>query len=301
MNKSAQASFTKYKLGAVALVIAQLTSVSPATAQIVSPVNNLPSLLRWRSPAQNLPKKSPQKPLGRFSFVQPKLPNTGIPSGRQRGAAGRGNCLNVSVPLTALVPAVHKPVGDGQFAATMINLWGLTAKSHPTLLFYVPYSNAAVQNGEFVLQDIEDNDLYRAKINFPSSPSVVKISLADMSAPLEIGKMYHWYFKVHCNQQSMSGPIFVEGWVQRVALAPKVSDRLAAATPFQKIELYAENGIWYDTVADLAQMRLQNPRNGELKADWQQLLQSVGLADIQAEPIITANLESSKGKSSFEF
>lgn len=304
MNKSAQASFAKYKLSAVALVLAQTISTIPADAQILKYVNNVPVLLPRRSPAQNLPNRTqtkPQKPAGRVSFVQPKLPSTGIPSGRQRGAAGRGNCLNVDVPLTALVPAVQKPIGDGQTDLMMTNIWGLTAKSHPTLLFYIPYANASAQAGEFVLQDKEDNDIYRTMIALPPIPSVVKISLAAMSAPLEIGKMYRWYFKVRCSVQNMSGPIFVEGWMQRVALEPKISDLLAAATPLQKIDIYAENGIWYDTVADLAQMRVQNPGNEELEADWRQLLQSVGLADIQSQPVVTATLKDSNVKNSFKF
>lgn len=304
MNKSAPASFAKYKLSAVALVLAHTTSTIPAYAQINKYVNSVPVLLPRRSPAQNLPNRTqikPQKPAGRVSFVQPKLPSTGIPSGRQRGAAGRGNCLNVDVPLTALVPAVQKPMGDGQTDLMMTNVWGLTAKSHPTLLFYVPYSSASAQTGEFVMQDEEDNDIYRATINLPQTPSVVSMSLANMSAPLEIGKMYHWYFKVRCSVQNMSGPIFVEGWMQRVTLAPKISDRLAAATPLQKIDIYAENGIWYDTVADLAQMRVQNPGNEELEADWQKLLQSVGLADIQSQAVVTATLKNSKVKNSFKF
>lgn len=303
MNKSAQASFAKYKLSAVALVLAHTTSTIPANAQIVKYVNSAPVLLPRRSPVQNLPNRTqikPQKRSGRVSFVQPKLPSTGIPSGRQRGAAGRGNCLNVDVPLTALVPAVQKPMGDGQTDLMMTNIWGLTAKSHPTLLFYIPYANASAQAGEFVLQDEEDNDIYRTMIALPPTPSVVKISLAAMSAPLEIGEMYRWYFKVRCTP-NMSAPIFVEGWMERIALEPKISDRLAAATPLQKIDIYAENGIWYDTVADLAQMRVQNPANQELEADWQQLLQSVGLADIQSEPVVTATLKNSNVKNSFKF
>lgn len=304
MNKSAQASFAKYKLGAVVLVLAHTTSTIPADAQIIEFVNSMPVTLPRRSPARNSPNRTqtkPQKPSGRVSFVQPKLPSTGIPSGRQRGAAGRGNCLNVDVPLTALVPAVQKPLGDGQTDLMMTNIWGLTVKSHPTLLFYVPYTSAFAQTGEFVLQDEEDNDIYQAAIALPQTPSIVSMNLASMSAPLEIGKMYHWYFKVRCSAQNMSGPIFVEGWVQRVALEPKISDRLAAATPLQKIDIYAENGIWYDTVADLAQMRGQNLGNEELEADWQQLLQSVGLADIQSQPVVTATLKDSNVKNSFKF
>lgn len=299
MNKSLQASFAKYKLGAFALVLAQTTWTNAANAQIVQSINNFSD----RPPKRSLPQLSappsqgkPQQRSGKVSFIPPKLPFAGIPSGRARGAGGRSNCLNVNVPLTALVPVEKKPIDDGQEARLVTNVWGLTARSHPTFLFYVPYPHASAQTAEFVLQDAEDNDVYRTTINLPQTPSIVSLSLNSMSAPLKVGKMYHWYFKVRCSRQSMSGPVFVEGWVQRVELKPNVAHQISVATPYQKIALYAENGIWYDTIADLAAMRSQNFQDRALQADWQQLLQSVGLANVQSELVVAASDSNSQGE-----
>lgn len=291
MNKSARASFTKYKLGAFALVLAQTTWMNAANAQTVKPVNNIadrqPKRSLPQSPASPPPNK-PQQP-GRVSFISPKLPFSGIPSGRARGAGGRSNCLNVNIPLTALVPAEKQLMtNENQEARLVTSVWGLTTKSHPTFLFYVPYTQALAQTGEFVLQDAEDNDVYRTTINLPQSPSIVSLSLESMTAPLKVGKMYHWYFKVRCQVRSMSGPIFVEGWVQRVELKPHIERQIALATPYERIALYAKNGVWYDTVADLAAMRSLQATDMALEADWQKLLQSVGLGNVQSESVVAA-------------
>lgn len=298
MNKIARASFTKYKLGAFALVLVQTTWINAANAQIAEYVNSVAD----RTPKRSLPqipvstsKKKPQQS-GRVSFVSPKLPFSGIPSGRARGAGGRSNCLNVNIPLTALVPAEKQLQTNGQQEARLVtNVWGLTTKGHPTFLFYVPYTQTLNQTAEFVLQDAEDNDVYRTTINLPQTPSIVSLSLESMSAPLKVGKMYHWYFKVRCQARSMSGPMFVEGWVQRIELKPNIAQQIAAAMPYEKIALYAENGIWYDTVADLAAMRSHFPDEA-LEADWQKLLQSVGLGSVQSESVVAATSASeSKG------
>jgi len=105
------------------------------------------------------------------------------------------------------------------------------------------------------------------------------------SAPLAVDKMYHWYFKVRC-QQNMASPVFVEGWVQRVVLNPTVTNQIATANSLQqKVALYAEHGIWYDTAALLAQIRLQNLEDAAAKANWYSILETINLSTLASETI----------------
>lgn len=227
------------------------------------------------------PTKAParrSRRASRVQFVLPKLLDKGAPIGRRRGAAGRGNCLAVNPPLTALVPAAGTlPVS---------NVWGLTVTKHPTFWFYVPYSDTSASSGEFVLQDEADNDVYRALITLPERPGVVSLRLPSTSAPLELGKLYHWYFKVNCDQQATSGPVFVEGWVQRVTPSPTLESQLAAATPQQQVALYAANGIWHEALTSLAKLRQVNPEDTALTTDWAELLQSAGLGELASAPMV---------------
>ena len=269
-------TFSKRSLGIVVLMLASTSYITQVDAQNVD-VNKTSTPTSIRSP-----KQAPRP--RRITFIQPKLPSNGTPSGRQRGAAGRGSCLNnVNIPLTAVVPSIKKSADNGNRAIVATNVWGLTVKEHPTFLFYVPYTPPAT--GEFVLQDSEDNDIYRFPIMLPKEPGIIRLQLPPESAPLALDKMYHWYFKIRCSQ-NMASPVFVEGWVQRVNLNAAIGDRLANTTSLhEQVTLYAENGIWYDTVATLAQIRLQNLEDTASSADWQNLLKTIDLSTLASYAI----------------
>ncbi len=268
-------TFAKRSLGIVVLVLASTSYITQVKAQNLD-VNKVVT------PTSRGSLKPAPRP-GRITFIQPKLPSNGTPSGRQRGAAGRGSCLNnVNIPLTAVVPSIKTSADNENSAIVATNVWGSTVKEHPTFLFYVPYTYPAT--GEFVLQS-EDNDIYRSPIALPKEPGIIKLQLPPDAIPLAVGKMYHWYFKVRCSQ-NMASPVFVEGWVQRVNLNATISDRLANATSLhEQVVLYAENGIWYDTVATLAQIRLQNLEDTASSADWQKLLETIDLSTLASESI----------------
>ncbi|MBW4665105.1 MAG: DUF928 domain-containing protein [Chroococcus sp. CMT-3BRIN-NPC107] len=279
-------AFTKRALGSIILVFINTSYINPVEAQNIAPVNQFFERSTKRSLRQ-LPGTTtakPQKRSGKLNFIQPKLPSSGVPSGRQRGAAGRGSCLhNVNIPLTAIVPSIKISHSNGDSAIVATSVWGLTVKERPTFLFYIPYAQSAA--GEFVLQDSEDNDIYRAPVNLPKEPGIIRLQLPPESAPLAIDKMYHWYFKVRCSQ-NMASPVFVEGWVQRIALNLTIANQINTATSLQQqVALYAENGIWYDTAAILAQMRVQNLEDAMSKVDWQNLLSTIDLSLLASESI----------------
>ncbi|MBV9388920.1 MAG: DUF928 domain-containing protein [Chroococcidiopsidaceae cyanobacterium CP_BM_ER_R8_30] len=237
----------------------------------------------WAEPA-TIAKHTPGKQEVQ-SFAPPPLPDEGAPTGRSRGAAGRGNKCVVEPPLTALVPASEQSLGKEQQKVTYV--WGETVAEHPTFWFYVPYSRATLHSIEFVLQDAEDNDVYRTSVNMADIPSVVGVRLPSTTAPLKIGKLYHWFFKTKasCNEQSSDIEDYVEGWVQRVQLSSVLAKQLEAATPTQQINIYTANGIWYEALTTVAKLRLAAPKDANLNASWAKLLQSAGLGDIASKPI----------------
>lgn len=234
-------------------------------------------------PAATVSKNSNNLPV---NFVQqPELPNNGAPVGRRQGAAGRGNCA-LEPPLTALVPAVNKTLDEGQAKATYV--LGKTTAEHPTFWFYLPYSPKSLRSVEFVLQE-GDEDVYRTPIAPPQKPGIVSFRLPSTATPLEIDKQYRWFLKINFNcdsQQLSDGKDYVEGWVQRVQLSPNLTRQLEAATPQQRIALYAENGIWHEALTTLADLRLVDAQDATLQDDWTELLQSTGLADIASKPIV---------------
>ena len=228
----------------------------------------------------------PVRPLGvatsakTVSFVPPEIPTNPPPGGRARGGAKRGTCSLVKPELTALVPFTEQ-------ASSVVNVWGLTTEAHPTLLFYVPYSQNSAYPTEFVLQDQELNPIYQKAIALPNRPGVVSISLPNNAPQLEVNKQYRWFFTIYCDPEKQSPPIYVEGVIKRVNLNKAITQQLEKASPRQQSGIYAQNGIWHEALRTLVQLRQQNPQDVALETEWKNLLSSIRLDDIATEPILS--------------
>jgi hypothetical protein len=163
---------------------------------------------------------------------------------------------------------------------------GLTFAEHPTLWFYVPYSLTATRPVEFVLFDNQGKELYRTLLSESgTAPGVMGFQIPETVPPLAVNKRYKWYLTVFCDANERSDFRSVEGWVQRVALDPKLQPKLEQATPQQKAALYTQAGVWHEAVTTLAQLHRQNPNNANLQQQWQELMQLIDLGAIAPEPI----------------
>jgi hypothetical protein len=191
--------------------------------------------------------------------------------GRRIGGGSRNPCPSVNFPLTALMPETNS---------------GKTIAAHPTFSFYVPYSLQQISLGEFVLQEVEGNDVYRLEFALPKKPGIVSLGVPATKTPLEKNKLYRWYFKLYCKSQESSTPIFVEGWVQRVATTSHLEKQLQAAEQ-EAYTVYAENDLWYDAIALLIELRQAYPSDARLDRAWVELLSSKGvnLQTLGREPI----------------
>ncbi|MCX7596650.1 MAG: DUF928 domain-containing protein [Fischerella sp.] len=212
----------------------------------------------------------------RFREQEPDGSSRGRPT-KRRGTGSRGNCPPVELLTTALIPVKNV---------------GLAVEEHPTFWFFVPYKTADISTGEFVLQDEVNKDVYRTYFTLPETPGIVSLKLPS-TAPLAIDQTYQWYFKLYCRNTidsaaaNLSNPVFVRGWVQRVAIKPDLEYKLkSVTTPRQRIALYAEHGIWYSALSELAKLRLSEPRNPIINNDWTLLLQDVDLEDLNSQPLI---------------
>lgn len=248
----------------------QITLVSAISWVIVSFIfHSLP--VEAQSAASN--NQGSSNSSGRQQLPQqpsPDFSGEGRP-GRRSGGGSRSPCPAIEPSLTALMPATNL---------------GKTVAERPTFWFYVPYSSQQAPAGEFVLQGKGGNDLYRTRLTLPQTPGFVSFSTPPTAAPLEVNQSYRWYFKLYCQSQPASAPVFVDGWVQRVELTPELESQLRSAKA-QDYAIYAANGIWYDALAHLAELRLSNPANTRLEQEWAKLLgaRGIGLAQLRREPI----------------
>lgn len=213
-------------------------------------------------------------------YNPPKPPPEPPPGGRVLGGAKRGICPAFKPELTALVPFTQK-------SASGIDVWGLTTATHPTFWFYVPLPKNLAYPAEFILQDEAANPIYQTAIALPDQPGVIGITLPKTVSPLELNKRYRWFFSIYCDPEKHSPPIYVEGVIQRVTLSQAIAQQLAKAKPQQQSAIYAENGIWYETLTILAKLRMKNPEDTKLQAEWRNLITSIGLSNVATQPIVS--------------
>ncbi|MCP6760161.1 MAG: DUF928 domain-containing protein [Fischerella sp. CENA71] len=222
-----------------------------------------------------------------FISVEKDPPNRGTPPAKE-GTGSRGNCI-----YKEDMPPLTRVVGDSQLK--------LTTKGYPTFWVYLPYTSQEATNGEFSLQD-GDSEIFRIRFQLPAKSGIVGISLPSTIPALVVGKEYRWYFDINCSASVFSGdsptPASVTGLVQRISISAELERELKTAkTPLEQIVAYAKHGIWYETVTELAQLRLQEPNNSTFKKVWIELLttENIGLKKVSQEPIVgNITLEVSK-------
>lgn len=218
------------------------------------------------------------------TFAAPPPPSdVGAP--HKRSHAGSRGCRKsnkqLSQPrrksLTALVPKLK--TSGTELAG------GLTTTEHPTLLFYVPHNLTAEHSIEFVLKDRQDNYVYQNKFIGKETPSgIVSVKVPDRIS-LQAGRNYSWHFLIYCGDSSTPAN-YVNGSIQRVE-RPELENQLKVAQAEDKVVLYADRGIWYEALAELAKLRRTDPRNENFREDWLSLLRSIGLEHLGSEPFVS--------------
>lgn len=209
--------------------------------------------------------------------IENKQYGRGQVPGRSRGGGRRDDCPAVSVPLTAITSQTEDTTQNPPIAI----VGGVTTAERPAFWFYIPYTLNPELTAEFVLQDEAGTEIYKlSSPDFPNTeqtPGIIRVSLPAMVPPLEIGKVYEWYFKVNCGVEV---PIYTNGGIERISLNNALSQQLAEASPQEQARLYQENGIWYDAITTLGNLWRSNSNDAVIAEEWNRLLQTLGIADI---------------------
>jgi hypothetical protein len=205
--------------------------------------------------------------------------------GNREGAATRGACkveTSATEPdLTTLVPVTNI---------------GLTTANRPTFYWYLPANN--YQAMEFTLfQSRPDGgqvEIYSQKLPLAGRPRLDSLTLDGKVPPLMEGVDYRWTVSLICNpaDPDPSQIRFVEGWVQRVPMPEALAKQLSKATPVEAYELLAANGLWYDALNVLVNLRQQQPNDTKTATLWTELMtsDSVGLNRL-SNPLMVQRLQ----------
>ena len=239
----------------------------------------------WQLPGQaSVPLSQPNStpsPVAKVTFQPPANPQHAPATSHGEPSRQGPHCpqadrpvLGRSVPLTA--PALTLLVPSTMAA--------LTTAERPALFIYVPQSP-----GKQVLLNISDPQghyYYQTPLPPPNSAGVIHFQVPAAAPPFVVGQRYQWSVVMACGDELLPDSPMVSGEIERVALDPSLAQALASQPPHKRATLFGQQGIWYDTLANLADARHQRPRELELTQAWQQILASVGLKDIATAPIL---------------
>ncbi|MEG4807652.1 DUF928 domain-containing protein [Microcoleus sp. F8-D3] len=222
------------------------------------------TLPSWLAPMQAVPA-----PILLSQNVNFQPPDVTAPDNRQ-GGTHRGCKLRDGLSITPLIPQSNI---------------GLTLTESPTFFVYVSQPAAQV---EFILLNEDESEVVYETTLKNDKAGIVGVSLSEKGKTknIEVGKRYVWSFALACDPLERSGDYIVKGWMQRIEPQATLKSDLANPDPMAKAIAYAKNGIWYETLATLAEMRRLAPDNSRLTTEWTQLLKSQGLESIATQPLV---------------
>ncbi|MDJ0675624.1 MAG: DUF928 domain-containing protein [Calothrix sp. MO_167.B42] len=250
-------------------------------------------LLAFSLVLSSFPLIADAQTLSQTSLKQVKIPKLDRPGRRESGGTRRPGeiCISGKVPVLALL-----------LPKTNV---GLTTAAYPRFFWYAPNNKA--QQVRFSLYKM-DRQLRRRTLiyrrNFQPIPqggiSSFSLPKDGRVAPLAIKGNYLWSVSIICNLQDTSpnSVITSYGWVQRVQLNRNLANKLPKLSQSDRLSIYSREGLWFDFLATLADLRACNIRNQKLSTRWQKTLTQVGLKSISQKKLLGLRCPQRKSSSS---
>lgn len=167
---------------------------------------------------------------------------------------------------------------------------GLTLQEQPSLYWYL--SGDSKYPVEITLIDSEGiNPLIETELSPPLKAGVQRIRLVDYEVRLAPKERYQWSVALIPDSGSRSQDVLSSGSIERVtrddlpAASQKQLKIIDKANPTDKPRIYAEVGLWYDSVSTLCDL-IDTPPKGitlqELRQQRAALLEQVKLKEVAA-------------------
>ena len=142
------------------------------------------------------------------------------------------------------------------------------------------------------LRDQQGNGVYQMSFDLSETPGIISIQLPETSPDLEIGQNYQWSIAMICDSNDRLRDRVAQGWIQRAEATAQLTRQLEGASISEKVAIYAQHGIWYETVSTLAQLWSQSEDSAIVANAWKQLLtnEKVQLEQMLGIPLIQRQL-----------
>ncbi|MGD1717116.1 DUF928 domain-containing protein [Dapis sp. BLCC M172] len=171
---------------------------------------------------------------------------------------------------------------------------GLTLAEYPKFFVYFPTEDGecgySYQPAEFELFDEAGKTVYITELKLPDARSIIRINLPDDGSitPLAVGKKYQWRVLGVLDIWDRSSDLEISsGWIKRIEITPTLLQQLQTTTPDNHPQVYAQAGIWHETLDSLVTLRQSDPNNSTFLIQWPEILKSVGLETVADAPLLT--------------
>jgi hypothetical protein len=164
-----------------------------------------------------------------------------------------------------------------------------TISERPTIYLLTP----KVENGTIRLRIFDESGLttkrvYSKVFSINNQDGIVAFKIPDDAPILEINKKYKLEFQVVYQPRAIDkNDKSVFGYIKRVSPSPKLVEQLKTTTkPIELAALYAQEGLWFETMQTLAEAQLTLHQNPEVTQEWLELLKSAKINRALAFPIV---------------
>jgi hypothetical protein len=146
------------------------------------------------------------------------------------------------------------------------------------MLVYIPQTSAS--NAMLTVRDANEDYDYQTIVSLTSDRAgIVSLTLPEDAPDLTVDREYQWSLILMCDNKLRPDSPVTQGNIKRVT-ADSSGNEVGHPGSLESAAKYGKAGIWYDTAATLAQLKIAQPSNSEIAFNWENLLQEVGLAKV---------------------
>jgi hypothetical protein len=214
-----------------------------------------------RKPKQQSTTAQKGEPASAVIMPTYKPPKRGAPRALV-GGGSRGTGSGLS-PLSVLAP----------------DHTGLTIQEQPSLYWYL-----AEQNNNQIEFTLIDNQAIKPilEINLGTQikPGIHCLNLADYGAHLLPDRQYRWFVAMVTDPDHRSKDIMAGAAIERIVSPEALSAKLVRAGKTKAPHIYAEAGLWYDTLSAISDLVAIEPNDTVLRKQRTSLIEQVGLPEV---------------------
>lgn len=153
---------------------------------------------------------------------------------------------------------------------------GLTTKENPSLFWY--QSKAAKTKFELTISETKSvSPLLEVRLEQVPADGIQRVRLADYRVKLKTGVEYRWSVALVMDEENRSKDIVASGVIKRVEPAKSLQSRLPGAPESELPFIYADEGIWYDSLEALSDIIDRQPQDKGLREERAVYFMQVGL------------------------